>query len=287
MNDSQLGYIPPPWQVVDGEGPLLSTAIHNGHFVPFEDQMGMLLNPSDRLREEDPYTEEWTRIVPTHLVVNLSRFWIDLNRPRDKAAYLRPEDAWGLTIWGRDQNAQEIETRLSYHERFYKSLFELLTKKQQENGYFVILDFHSYNHRRGGPGAPFDDSRLNPEINIGTGTMLNRELWQGVVEQFIGDLQAFDFQGRTLDVRENVKFQGGYFPEWVHRNFPNSGCVLSIEVKKFFMDEWSGKVDRTDFDLIKEALSTTIPGILNQLASIKYGHTINKPERSFEAVSLR
>jgi N-formylglutamate deformylase len=265
MDKHQLGYIPPPWQIIDGKGPVIATAIHNGHFIPFEEQGGVALSPLERLREEDPYTEEWTRIVPTQVVGNLSRFWVDLNRPKAKAAYLNPEDAWGLTVWKEKQEDRLIEMRLASHDQFYVSMRTLLSKKQQEYGHFVILDFHSYNHRRGGPDAPYDNPKLNPEINIGTGTMLDRQAWERIIKRFVQDMKAFNFQGRSLDIGENVKFQGGYFPEWVHKNFHNSGCVLSVEVKKFFMDEWTGEVNRTHLDLIKKMLSTTVPGILAEL----------------------
>ena len=259
---------PPPWQIAEGAGALLATAIHNGHYVPSEQLAGMALSPFARLREEDPSTGEWTAIVPTQVVVNLSRFWVDLNRPRNKAAYLNPEDAWGLNIWQEKQDADTVALRLASHDRFYREMYELLAKKKQEHGCFVIFDFHSYNHQRVGPDAPFDDPTLNPDINVGTGTMTDRQAWAGVVDGFIKDMQAFDFHGRTLDVRENVKFKGGYFPEWVHKNFPDSGCVISVEVKKFFMNEWSGEVDHKKLDLIGKALSATVPGIAAGLEKV-------------------
>ena len=54
------------------------------------------------------------------------------------------------------------------------------------------------------------------------------------------DLHAFDFLGRHLDVRENIKFIGRQFPTWVHSHYKQSACVLAVEFKKFYMDEWSG-----------------------------------------------
>jgi hypothetical protein len=96
----------------------------------------------------------------------------------------------------------------------------------------VVYDVHTYNHRRLGPQAPDADPRYNPEINLGTG-MLDRNRWAPVLERFLADLREFDFLGRRLDVRENVRFRGGYFSHWVHQTFPRSACVLSIEVKKF------------------------------------------------------
>lgn len=71
-----------------------------------------------------------------------------------------------------------------------------------------------------------------------------------------------------LDVRENVKFFGGHFAKWIYQNFPKKVCVLSIEFKKFFMDEWTGKVDEVQSAAIKSALAATIPGVLSELKSL-------------------
>jgi N-formylglutamate deformylase len=276
-----LKITPPPWKIINGDGPLLATAIHNGHFMPSEGLSNLALDSIDRLREEDPYTGEWTQIAPARVIGNLSRFWIDLNRPKEAAAYVCPEDAWGLEVWNQHPQADEITQRLESHSAFYQEMFSLLSNKKWNYGYFVILDIHSYNHRRGGVDAAFDNPELNPEINIGTGTLLNRKIWDEMIEQFIEGLRGFDFKGRSLDVRENVKFYGGYFPEWVHSNFPDSGCVISIEVKKFFMDEWTGEINSTLFNLVQEALSSAVPGVITTLQKLEHEFSMANSPRYF------
>jgi len=58
---------------------------------------------------------------------------------------------------------------------------------------------------------------------------------------------AFDFNGRHLDVRENVAFQGkGEQTRFVHDRYPGRGCAIALEFKKFFMDEWSGVPDEAE-----------------------------------------
>ena len=131
----------------------------------------------------------------------------------------------------------------------------------------MVLDLHSYNYRREGPEGPEADPSGNPEVNIGTGTM-NRDRWGGLVDRLIMELRSFDFLGRRLDVRENVKFVGRQFPKWVHTHYPESGCAIAIEFKKFFMDEWSGKLDLDAHDAIRRALASTLPGLEEELKKV-------------------
>ncbi|MGV3484460.1 MAG: N-formylglutamate amidohydrolase, partial [Planctomycetaceae bacterium] len=102
------------------------------------------------------------------------------------------------------------------------------------------------------------------EVNIGTGTM-DRRFWSPVVDRFIEDLADFDFNGRALDVRENVKFRGGHFGSWIHRTFAQQVCALSIEFKKTFMDEWTGDVDMSLVAKLTAALRSTVPGVQAEL----------------------
>ena len=252
------------YKLVEGKGPLLAAAIHNGHDLREEVAEIMALDDSARFREEDPYTGAWATIVSNRIVVYRSRFEVDLNRPRDKAVYLKPEDAWGLEVWKRQPSRALIERSLARYDGFYTQVNRLCSRMEKECGHFVVLDLHSYNHRRQGPQGEPADREGNPEINLGTGTM-NRARWAGLVDRFIDDLRGLDYFGRHLDVRENVKFRGGQLSRYIHEHFPNSGCALAVEVKKIFMDEWTGTVDGEQLKGIREALRGTIPGILDEL----------------------
>ena len=86
-----------------------------------------------------------------------------------------------------------------------------------------------------------------------------------MVAAFTQSLRDFDFAGRQLDVRENVKFKGGRLSRWVHEQFPDTGCALAIEFKKTFMDEWTGLPDRGHVDLIHEALGQTVGPVVKAL----------------------
>ena len=260
-----------PWRFTVGEGPLIAVAVHNGHAIRQDIAEFLALSPRDRLREEDPYTGRWTTIAPSRFVVERSRFEVDLNRPREKAVYLDPVDAWGLSVWKEPLPDAIVQESLRLYDAFYDRLEGMLSTLLIRHERVVVFDLHSYNHRRGGSDGPLADPAANPEINVGTGTM-PRDVWAPVVDRFMDDLRSWRFRGRQLDVRENVRFQGGELPRWVHTTFPGRACALAVEVKKFFMDEWTGAADEPMIEELGRALGSTVPGILEALGAGVHAH---------------
>ncbi|MDQ3395128.1 MAG: N-formylglutamate amidohydrolase [Bacteroidota bacterium] len=255
------------FKIHEEKGPFIATAIHDGHLLRKNLLEVVNLNDQERLREEDPFTGSWVDIADTWIKVQDSRFEVDLNRPREKAVYVKPEDAWGLKVWKNDLPVQKLTESLQKYDNFYIAVKELLDKKVAEFGGFLVYDLHTYNHKRdGGNIAPADPAK-NPEVNIGTGNM-DRKKWASVVDSFITSLSSFDYHGRNLDVRENIKFQGGHFLRWIHDNYPGKSCVLAIEFKKFFMDEWTGTPDPQQVSLIKKALKSTVPDVLKNFEAV-------------------
>jgi hypothetical protein len=253
------------WSFDRGPGPIVATAIHDGHEVRDEVARHMVIDGAVRLREEDPFTGGWTSVAPTRAVGTRSRFEVDLNRPRDKAVYRTPDDAWGLEVWKSTLPEDVVERSLEEYDSFYAELGNLYSELANRHGRFLVLDLHSYNHRREGPNGPPAEPFDNPQVNVGTGTMTDRGRWAHLINRFINDLACFDFPGGKLDVRENVRFRGGACAAWAHRTFPDAACVLSVEVKKFFMDEWTGEVDETLLEAVGLALRSTVPGVLDEL----------------------
>lgn len=255
------------WTLHRGDSPILATAIHNGHEVYRAVEEKMAIDEDERLREEDPFTEFIIRDVPNRIVFHRSRFAVDLNRPRDKAVYLSSEQSWGLEVWDQEPTEEMIETSLKIHDEYYKMLASNLASLEKSYGTFVVLDVHSYNHRREGAEAPPTDPSAAPEINIGTFSMPRRK-WAYIVDPFIEALRAFDFRGQHLDVRENVAFEGkGEQTRFVHENFPRSGCAIAIEFKKFFMDEWTGRPNKADLVAMRELIRSTLPVLHEALQS--------------------
>ncbi len=243
------------------KSPLLVTAIHNGHEIRPGIGNYLLIDEYDRLREEDPYTEFFADVSGNNIVVNTSRFEVDLNRPRKDAVYRTPEQAWGLKVWKDNVPLSVWEYSYGEYDYFYELLERIIARFIDYWGYIVVYDVHSYNYLRKGMHEEEENLRENPEINIGTGS-LNRQLWKGVVDNFIAVMESYNFQGRSLYVAENIKFKGGYLSKWIHARYPDRSCVLSIEFKKIFMDEWSGAVDIVLINELKKALQETIPAVL-------------------------
>jgi hypothetical protein len=252
------------WKLERGDGPLVAVAVHHGHAIRDELASLLAIDEQARLREEDPFTGEWTAIAPVRCVVLRSRFEVDLNRPRDRAVYREPADAWELDVWKREPPDDIIARSLDEYDAFYDAMGELLADIERRYGRFVVFDIHSYNHRREGPDGPEADAAGNPQVNVGTGS-LDRARWGGVVEGFMSRLRSHDFPGGELDVRENIKFRGGHFVRWVHETFPSTGCALAIEFKKFFMDEWTGEPDRDLVAAIGDGLRSTVPEVLEEM----------------------
>jgi hypothetical protein len=71
-----------------------------------------------------------------------------------------------------------------------------------------------------------------------------RDHWAFLLDPLMDAMRGFDFNGRRLDVRENVAFQGrGELARFVHERYPQRGCAIALEFKKFYMDEWTGAPD--------------------------------------------
>ncbi|MEX2309996.1 MAG: N-formylglutamate amidohydrolase [Pirellulales bacterium] len=254
------------WQTEFGEGPLVACAAHDGHEIRREVAACLQLDDAQRRYEEDPYTGAWTQIAPTRIVARRSRFELDLNRPREKAVYLVPADAWGLDVWKCPPSEQVVKRSLTLYDGFYAHLRLLLDRLVARHGRVVVFDLHSYNHiREGGMAA---DPEQNPEVNLGTGTM-QRTYWAPVVERWLAEMRSYDYFDRRLDVRENIKFFGGHLPGWIHQNYPETVCALAVEVKKIFMDERTGTLDREQHAKLQEALAQGAAGVLEELENTK------------------
>lgn len=74
--------------------------------------------------------------------------------------------------------------------------------------------------------------------------------------------------GHTLDVRENVVFEGRGLAFFVHGRYPGVGCVLALEFKKTWMDEWTAEVDEAHLEQLRRALAATLPVLKRSLGDL-------------------
>ena len=254
----------PHWKLTEADAPMVATAIHAGHQVSPEAESLLALSGDDRLREEDPYTDRWLGMAPTQVDVRQSRFEYDLNRPPETAIYLTPDQAWGLNVWKQPPPQDLLSRSRQSYEAFYLEIGTLLDGLAHRHPRMVVFDLHSYCHRRQGPNAPEADPQANPEVNLGTESVADAQ--RPLVERFAAELRSFDFEGRSLDVRENVKFKGGNFSRWINQRYGSRVCAIASEFKKTFMDEWTGQPDLARIDLIGQALTTAAFGVEQELA---------------------
>jgi len=246
--------------VGDWGGQFIATAIHNGHDIRPDFAAEVILPESDRLREEDPHTDQIGALIPARVVVHRSRFEVDLNRAREESVYRSPEDAWGLDVVRHPPLEESLVAgSLAVYDAFYSELARRLDPVA-ERGPFVVFDIHSYNHRRDGADAAAAPPADNPEVNVGTGS-LDRDRFGRVVDAFLQSLVARGPAAGPMDVRENIRFRGRQLAAWTHARYPDRGIVLALEFKKVFMDEWTGDVDRGRIDEIAHALADTVPPV--------------------------
>lgn len=234
--------------------PFWAFAIHDGHQIDDALLPFLVADEDTRLREEDPQTGTLAELPFNRFISATSRFQLDLNRIRKDAVYLRPEQAWGIPVWDEDLPTDLVNTLYETHDKMYEQIDALIQDTIQQYGYFVIYDIHSYNAKRNDQFEEIDTEK-NPEINLGTAH--NQPKWRSLIESFITSVQQQNVGLPTVDIRENVKFNGGYLAKYITDRYGAYGCVLSIEFRKDFMDEWTGQLYPEKLQSYKQLLLHT------------------------------
>ncbi len=233
--------------------PCVALAVHAGHLVSEDLGCRFALSEDDRLREEDPFTASFVPESLTLVEARHSRFEVDLNRPREKCVYLRPKDAWGLEVWREPLPVELRERARALYDDFYAELEAMLGGLVEAHGRAIVLDLHSYNHRRPTPESAPASPLTDPEVNLGTARIGDAGRWRPVIDTFLDSMEELGFQ-----VGENTRFGGGHLSEWINGTFPDA-CPLAIEFKKTFMDEWTGEPNPAAILRIREAMTVVIP----------------------------
>jgi N-formylglutamate amidohydrolase len=251
----------PDWDIALGDGPVVTTAIHDGHLVRDSLRPHLAIEDEVRRREEDPLTSLFTTVGDVRIRARHSRFQVDLNRPRELAMSTDPQDTWGLKVWHDTLPEAEREISLASHDAFYAMVAELLERLIERWGCVLLIDLHSYNHRRDGADAQPAPQQGNPDIELGV-TTLDSSRWGATAARFADALRACPVAGSTPDVRENVRFPtGGHFPEWVYATYGDRVCTISPEYKKIYMDEWTAQADIAALEDLRDGLQRAVDAV--------------------------
>lgn len=237
------------------DSPFWAFAVHDGHHIDHLLSSYIGIHDQQRLREEDPYTAVMAELPFNKFIVSTSRFQLDLNRTKELALYLHPDQAWGLEVWKKALPDELKSDLYQCYDHMYQEIDDMIQQTIADHGYFIVYDIHSYNAKRHGPNEMVDQEN-NPEINLGTAHIRNK--WRELIEQFIHTVQNQQISTHKIDIRENIKFKGGFVSKYINDHYGDKGCVLSIEFRKDFMDEWSGQVYPDRLQQCKQILLGTI-----------------------------
>jgi len=231
------------------------TAIHAGNRIREELRDVVAVSPDDQFREEDPGTEKFIQDFPIQIIALDSRFEYDLNRSSDRAVYLTPEMAWGLTVWKRALTEAEINISLAKHHEFHQLMDIVTDFLIRQNNQAYIFDVHSYCYQREKRLPWFVDNK--PVINLGT-EAINQNVFGEAIKNFITHLSQISVDGRLISVAENDVFKGGFLARRLCARNHDQLAVFAIEFKKIFMDEWSGEFFPVIFNDLVEKFSLAV-----------------------------
>lgn len=223
---------------IESYTPVICTAIHAGKNMRSKILEHCALNDSERLYEEDPYTDQLIQAMPITLVGMDSRYEYDLNRPISSCIY---NTAWGKKVWSKKLTPKYRSESIQKHQSFYRVLDSLITVIEERFGASLIFDIHSYNYLRR------DD--LCPTFNLGT-EQIDKDRWGNIIDHTLKTFSRVELPNMPVSILENSVFFGrGYLSSHVYSRFQNS-LVLPLEIKKVFMDELSGSV----YPLVMQAM---------------------------------
>jgi N-formylglutamate deformylase len=234
----------------DSSEPVLALAIHHGHHLPSSLLPYTPISADTRYREEDPYTGDIAAYYANHIIIETSRFAVDLNRSPQRAIYLKPQDAWGLKVRSDDMPDSIVQELQDSYKNWYALLRYQMDRMLSQHPFVFVFDIHSYNHRRKGPDAEPDPQAENPDIILGRSNMISE--FYPLVDDLRERLDGQDFFGHKLDVRCDVKFPGGQLSRWLHDTYPERLICIAVEFKKIFMDEHSGKLNPVSLNKIRQ-----------------------------------
>lgn len=242
--------------------PVFGFALHAGNSIRDDLLPKLNLARKQMLKEEDPGTEKLIELLPNRIYPLFSRFECDLNRPKigcpvENAVYTEPSLAWDLEVYRPSLTREEIDRSLEAYKEFYWLVEGLCQEIEKRHDFGVLIDMHTYNTR----------GRKNlPDIHLGTKHQ-SEERFSDDICRFLNYLRQVKIHGKPLSVIENdvrIGFFGGRLNRWVAEKFSNI-LVLSLEMKKFFMDEDEGHFYEDTFSELKSEMNKVFSRLIDDV----------------------
>jgi N-formylglutamate amidohydrolase len=232
----------------------MGLALHSGSRVRSDLEEALKVSQGQRFREEDPYTDLFLHDFPIRVAALDSRFEYDLNWEIEKCIYPAGMKKWGLDIWKRPLNRDEIVTTHSKYREFHALIDILVGYILERYTAATVFDIHSFCYQREERVNWWEDNK--PEINLGTRS-INRDYFSPLIDIFLDGASKAQLDGRDLRIGENVLFPGGYLTRKYTSSYNRQLLVLAIEYKKIFMNERTGILFPRKLEILKENLLLT------------------------------
>ena len=264
-----------PFDVVEGDGPLILGQPHGGTFVP-DDLIARLDANGRGLADTDWHIDRlYAGLSPDATVVrsHVHRYVIDANRDPGGASLYPGRNSTGLCpvtdfdgrpIWqaGQAPSADEIEARReAYHAPYHAALAEQVERVRARHGVVLVYDCHSIRSE-----IPFLFEGVLPVLNLGTndGATCANEIEAAAARVCAA---AEGFEGLL-----NGRFKGG----WTTRHYgrPETGVhALQMEVaQRAYMDEaapWGWREDRAE--RLRPVLGEALKALAETVAGMRHG----------------
>jgi hypothetical protein len=233
--------------------PYIAVAIHAGHHVRDELLPLMSLNSDMRKFEEDHGTDIMIKDLSNSVWAIESRAVYDLNRPKDMALPLDPEQFWDTRVYKTLPTSEMNQKSLVSYELFYKFMETSIASMLGRFGVCIVYDIHSYNITR----QQAKGIKSPPVFNLGT-ALLNKSKWKKAIGLWMEQLGTISLPGIKTSVAQNQVFSGK--AEFCRRlcNLDKRILVLPTEISKVYMDEIKGKVYPEMLLAIKDGLQNAI-----------------------------
>lgn len=237
--------------------PLIANVSHAGHRVREEIQAKMLIEESQRLVEEDVGVDLFLDSFPIQIIALDSRYEYDVNRPRERAVYLKPFQSWGKRVWQQPPTKEELAFSLEKYDEFHDVVEFVVSFMQKVFGSTLVFDLHSYNHQR-----PSSAGKSTPSFDL---VLLDedRKAHQATIAFLKTQLQAIQTPEGLATVQENAIFEkDGAVAERL-RPFLPKVLTLPIEIKKFYVDERTGEVFPEVVRSLQASLNEIFPKVFD------------------------